>query len=131
MEIEWREGKGWREGGGVESRNSAMKTPTHLPTHTYTEMTQRKAVEGKTHKRIRDNSLPSLLSETLDTHTQTHTVQKNRRCQDTKKSVFQSTLIQKRQQKRSLTKPERDVLTHSALLFETCYTHACTEDGTN
>lgn len=71
MEIEWREGKGWREGGGVESRNSAMKTPTHLPTHTYTEMTQRKAVEGKTHKRIRDNSLPSLLSETLDTHTQT------------------------------------------------------------
>lgn len=70
------EGREGMEGGGVESRNSAMKTPTHLPTHTYTKMTQRKAVEGKTHKRIRDNSLPSLLSETLDTHTQTHTVQK-------------------------------------------------------
>lgn len=40
-----RRGKGWREGGGVQSGNGAMKTPTHLPTNTQT--TQRRWLRGK------------------------------------------------------------------------------------
>lgn len=61
------------EGGGVQSGNSAMKTPTHLPTQTHTEMTQRKTVEGKTHKRSREIT-PGFLKHR--THTHTHTTQK-------------------------------------------------------
>lgn len=89
------EGREGMEGGGVESRNSAMKTPTHLPTHTYTKMTQRKAVEGKTHKRIRDNSLPSLLSETLDTHTQ---------CKKQKVSRYKEVCVSKHLDSKETTK---------------------------
>lgn len=69
------------EGGRVESRNGATKTPTHLPTYTRALRRHKGSSRGRAHERIRvrDNSLPFLICS------------KSRRCQHTTKSTFPST----------------------------------------
>lgn len=86
------------------------------------------------HERSRDISLPSLFSDTPDTHTNTHTLQKTEGVKIQRSLCFKYPEFKKRQQKRSLTKPEWDVFspTHSALLLKTHVNkQICTEDVTD